>query len=94
MESPELLLERVTDRDSFIAFVTALAEERARAAEIERNNPQRYVLDGAHNWKNGEIDSFLYSALQYFEPGVFHQPEDIPSWKMFARFLYFGKIYE
>ena len=40
MATPEELLERVTDRDSFIAFVEALAAERADAAEIERANPQ------------------------------------------------------
>ncbi|HEY3789179.1 MAG TPA: hypothetical protein VGL71_10005 [Urbifossiella sp.] len=94
MASPEQLLDRVTDRDSFIAFVEALADERAAAAEIERANPRVYVVDGAHNWKNGEIDGFLYAALEYFEPKPFFQPETEPSWRMFAEFLWHGKIIE
>jgi hypothetical protein len=94
MASPEELLERVTDRDSFIAFVEALADERAEAAEIERANPRAYMLDGAHNWKNAHIDAFLYAALEYFEPKPFHQPETEPSWRMFAEFLWCGKIIE
>lgn len=94
MASLEELLERVCDRKSFIAFVRALADERSQAAEIERNNPQVYSVDGAHNWKNGDIDGFLYAALDYFEPKPFHQPETEPSWRMFADFLWCGKIIE
>jgi len=36
--NPEELLEKVSDRDSFIAFVFALASEREEAEEIERRN--------------------------------------------------------
>ena len=82
MPSPEDLLERIVDRDSFIAFVRALADERASAAEIERANPEAYMLDGAYNWKNGG------------EPKPYHQPESEPSWRMFAEFLWCGKIIE
>ncbi|QEH34918.1 hypothetical protein OJF2_34630 [Aquisphaera giovannonii] len=94
MKSPEDFLERVTDRDSFIAFVEALAAERADAAEIERANPQAYMVDGAHNWKNGEIEGFLWAALRYFEPGPYHRPDSEPGWRMFAEFLWCGKIIE
>jgi hypothetical protein len=94
MDTPEELLERVTDRDSFIAFVEALADERAAAAEVERANPQSFVVDGAHGWKNGDIEGFLYAALEYFEPKPFHQPDTEPSWRMFAEFLWCGKIIE
>jgi hypothetical protein len=51
-------------------------------------------VDGAHNWKNGDIHGFLYAALQYFSPGPYHQPASEPSWRMFAEMLWFGKIYE
>ncbi|HUE73241.1 MAG TPA: hypothetical protein VMP01_20310 [Pirellulaceae bacterium] len=94
MATPEELLERVTDRDSFIAFVRALAEEREVAAEIERANPKAYSVDGAHNWKNGTIEDFLYAALDYFEPGRYHQPISDPSWRVFAEILWCGKIIE
>lgn len=88
------LLTEVRDRETFVRFVEALAEERERAEEIERANPGVYVVDGALDWKNGDIGGFLYAALQYFQPGTFHRPESEPSWRMFADFLYFGKIYE
>jgi hypothetical protein len=94
LTSPEELLEQVADRDSFIAFVEALAAERAEAAQIEWANPQAYMVDGAHNWKNGEIEGFLYASLQYFSPGPFHQPEEEPSWRVFAEILWCGKIIE
>ncbi len=94
MASPEELLERVTDRDSFIAFVQALADERDEAAGIERDIPQAHMVDGAHNWKNADIAEFLYAALEYFEPKPFHEPETEPSWRMFAEFLWCGKIIE
>ena len=91
---PEELLRRVHDRESFVAFVNALAAEREDAERIERENPQSYMVDGAHNWKNADIASFLYAALDYFEEKPFHKPEGQPSWKMFAEFLYCGKIIE
>jgi hypothetical protein len=91
---PEELLDKVQDRESFIAFVEALAAEREDAQRIERENPHRYMVDGAHDWKNAEIGEFLYAALDYFDDKPFHKPESEPSWKMFAEFLYFGKIIE
>jgi hypothetical protein len=91
---PEALLDQVNDRDSFIAFVRALALEREEAEQIERDDPERYPLDGVHNWKNGDIASFLFAALDYFRDKPLHTPESDPSWKMFAEFLYFGKIIE
>ena len=91
---PEELLDEVKDRESFIRFVEALAEEREHAEEIERAYPKRYVLDGAFDWKNGDIANFLEAALFYFKPSKYHKPEENPSWQMFAEFLYFGKIYE
>jgi len=92
--NPEDLLDDVKDRDSFIAFVEALASEREDAARLERENPQTYIVDGAHNWKNGDIASFLYAALTYFDERPLLRPEKEPSWRMFANFLYCGKIIE
>ncbi|MDG3005163.1 hypothetical protein [Paludisphaera mucosa] len=94
MTSPAELLDLVADRDSLIALVKVLAAERAEAAEIERAAPQTYVLDGAHGWKNAGIDDFLLASLVYFEPKPYHSPESEPSWRMFAEFLWYGKIYE
>jgi hypothetical protein len=92
--TPEQLLDLVHDRDSFIEFVRALAEERDEAEKLEQKEPKRYILDGASDWKNGDVASFLYGALDYFSEKPFHSPEKTPSWKMFADFLYHGKIIE
>ncbi len=92
--SPAELLARVVDRASFIEFVTALAEERAEAERMEKDEPVRYQAGGAHDWQNGTISAFLYSGLAYFSSSPLRKPEDTPSWKMLAEILYFGKIYE
>ncbi len=92
--SPEELLDRVVDQASFVEFVSALAEERAEAEQLERAEPVRHQLGGAHHWQNGSISTFLYASLAYFDPGPHHTPETAPSWKMLAEILYHGKIYE
>ena len=94
-QRPEDLLQLVSDKETFIAFVTLLATERERAAQIEIENPRVYQVDGALNWKNADIESFLYAALDYFVDGPLREPiPDHPTWKMFAEFLYCGKIIE
>src|SRR5688572_29848854 len=92
--SPAELLEPVVDRDIFIEFATSLAEEREEVEQMERSEPARYQLGGAHDWQNGSITSFLYSSLGYFDAKPFHTPEPAPSWRMMAELLYYGKIYE
>lgn len=91
--TPEELLDKVLDRDSFITFVTALAAEREQAEQMERDDA-RYQFGGAHNWQNGSISSFLHASLAYFDSKPCHEPETAPTWKMLADFLYHGKIYE
>ncbi len=88
------MLDRVIDRESFLEFVRALAEERAEAEQLEQNEPTRFKLGGAHDWQNGNISTFLYASLEYFTPKPFHKPEASPSWRMLAEMLYYGKIYE
>jgi hypothetical protein len=92
--TPEQLLNDVHDRDTFLAFVRALAAERENAELVERSEPTRYCIDGADGWKNGDIASYLYACLDYFENELFHKPDAEPNWRMFAEFLYFGKIIE
>jgi hypothetical protein len=92
--SPEDLLSKVMDRKSFVDFVTALAEERGDAERMKREEPNRYQLGGAHNWQNGDISSFLDAALTGFEANRSSEKLNEPTWRTFAEFLYFGKIYE
>lgn len=89
--TPEELLDRISDRTSFVDFVRALAEERELAMAEEQADPARYCLDGARNWKNADIASFLYAALTMFED---HNLDEPPTWQGFAHFLYSGKVIE
>jgi hypothetical protein len=92
--TPEELLDRVTDLQSFLAFVEALAAERREAERMEREQSTRYQLGGALNWQNCEISSFLEAAARHFEDSPDQDPEEAPTWKMFAEFLYCGKVIE
>jgi hypothetical protein len=92
-EAPEDLRHQVRDLPTFRRFVEALAAERSEAQELEAD-ASNYKLGGAHGWQNGDIASYLYACLDYFSTKPFHQPEAEPSWRMFADFLYFGKIIE
>ncbi len=88
-------LENVRDKETFILFVKALANEREIAERMEKENPVRYQLGGALDWQNGDIPSFLWAGLECFEERPLRSAtSDEPSWKGFAEFLYFGKIYE
>jgi hypothetical protein len=91
---PEDLLDNVHDRESFVAFAWALAEERDRAEEIERANPNVYIVDGALGWMNGSIGQFIGAGLTHFEPRLGEKLIEIPTWQDLAMFLYLGKIYE
>ncbi len=91
LKSVEDLLGEVDSAASFIAFARALAKEREQAAEIEHHHPEKYRVDGALDWKNADIASFIYSGLTAVE----RLPRDAPAtWSIMARFLYSGKIYE
>ena len=87
--TPEDYLDKVVDQASFIRFVEALADEREAAERLEATQSGVYY-DGAYNWKNADISSFLSAAVQYFKPDA----TTTPSWRMMAEFLYCGKIYE
>lgn len=94
MTRPEELLDKVVDQQSFVAFVWALADEREQAENMEREQPVLYSLSGALNWQNGDIPSFLGAALNLLEKKDDSEPDEQPSWKLFADFLYHGKIIE
>jgi hypothetical protein len=89
-------LESVVDRASFVRFVFALADERERAAEIERREPTRYMVDGALDWMNADIPEYLGACADLLESDRVGRDLDLdhPSWRLFAEFLYHGKIIE
>jgi hypothetical protein len=89
------LLEEVKNRETFVAFVSALIKNRCDADELRQQNPEKYKWSSVLGWENGSIDTYLDAALSCFEDGKRQddKPEEI-TWKKFAEFLYGGKIYE
>jgi hypothetical protein len=63
------LLEKVHDRESFLAFAYAFAEERRRVEGIEAANPDAYQWGGAEGWNDNCISLFVEGGLSHFEPG-------------------------
>jgi hypothetical protein len=66
-------------------------EERELVEKMESAEPANYKYSGALGWENGSISSFLNAALSCVEDGEHSQEAN---WREFAKFLYFGKIYE
>jgi hypothetical protein len=85
------LLENVKGRESFLAFLRALIEEREQAEKLERESPDYFKYGGVLDWQNSSISSYLEAALAGVEDSESFQE---PSWRAFAEFLYMGKIYE
>ena len=97
MTDPHELLNCVTDRESFLAFVRALVADRESEVAKEPSHPSRPYSCGANGWENGTIEAYLDAALRWAEDTDIGQTQGLPSepsWKAFATFLYCGKIYE
>ena len=96
MDEPADLLNRVSDRDSFFAFVHALIADLQDETVKEQMQPSSPWGPGANGWENGAIEAFLDAALAWAKSTGIGETQGlpIPSWQSFARFLYAGKIYE
>jgi len=89
-------LARVTDRETFLDFVQALAEDRADEERKEQENPSSPFGAGANGWENITIDRYLEAAARCARD-MGRQGNGLPaepSWKAFAEFLFWGKGYE
>ncbi len=90
-------LDAVRDRDTFLAFVSALAADRRASVAAEQQAPSSPYGPDAGGWENITIEQFLEASLAWAEStgmGVSQGLSDEPSWKSFATFLYCGKTYE
>lgn len=90
-------LECVTDQESFLVFVNALAQDRVSAARAETQDPSPPYGADAGGWENTSIEAFLDAAVAWAEASNFGATQGLATaslWRRFAVFLYCGKIYE
>ena len=89
-------LEKVTDKESFLGFVRALQADKEDENTKEKKNRSNPYSHGWNGWENNTIEGFLESAIAWAEDSDFGSNiEPVENhWKMFALFLYGGKIYE
>lgn len=91
------LLDAVVDEDSFVAFLSALAADRADEVKKEKKIPSSPYGPGANGWENGTIEAFLESATAWAEASKkglpsYEKPDN--PWKRCAEIIFMGKIYE
>jgi hypothetical protein len=96
-ESLQELLERVNSAESLLAFTSALAKDRHDAVVRQRDNPSRPYSPDAGSWVNTSIEAFLESATAWANDTDFGLKQGLRTknpWRLFAAFLFAGKIYE
>lgn len=93
----QAILDSVTDEQSFLRFLQALAEDWEDEQQKELANPSPPYCTGANGWENGTIGAFLDAAFQWGDSSSdglrFYEKPSNP-WKRAAEILYMGKLYE
>lgn len=91
---PHRLLEQVDGPESFLEFVDSLVADRIASG----GDSSATLGHGATAaWENTTIESFLESAAAWARDSQFGQAQGLGTanpWRVFATFLYCGKIYE
>lgn len=85
-------LEAVQDEASFLRFVALLVEDRVASSR------EQFELDGHQGeWANNSIEAFLSAAVAWAEDsqfGIGPEPKASNPWRLFAQFLWAGRVYE
>jgi len=94
--TPEELVEKVTDKESFLEFVEALRNDREISEKAEVEKPSSPYGPDAGGWQNTTIESFLEASIGWAEDTDFGvlRLGDVSPWRTFAEFLLLGKLYE
>ena len=91
------ILERVESPISFLEFARALVADRAASVAAESANPSSPYGPDAGGWENTTIEAYLEAAVAWAEDSSFGVSQGLQGanpWRVFATFLYCGKIYE
>lgn len=87
---PYELLEKVNSKETFLAFIEALKNDKLDEDEKEKIEPSNPYSDGKNGWVNGSIPQFLDSIYAY---GLDNENIEL-EWKSIAELFYSGKFYE
>ena len=90
---PHLLLEQEDGPESLLEFVDALIADRVASKGDSSATPGH---GAAVAWENTTIESFLESAAAWARDSQFGQTQGLGTanpWRVFATFLFCGKIY-
>jgi len=91
------ILDSVTDEQSFMRFLQALAQDWEDEQHKERANPSSPYGSGASGWESGTIGAYLDAAARWGNASIdglkFYENPSNP-WKRCAQILYMGKLYE
>jgi hypothetical protein len=87
---PEDLLDRVVDKETFLAFAWAMCEEAEQAEQLCRDNPEKFRYDDPLGWAHLSASGVLGGLISELEG---HGDKPI-TWRDAAEFLYRTKIIE
>lgn len=94
----EVMARDVDSKASFLAFLHALAADRADEARKEAISPSSPYGPGHNGWENTRLEDYLEAAAAWMEDNspIAGEPmvADAPSWRAFALILMGGKYYE
>ncbi|MCA9279916.1 MAG: hypothetical protein H6815_05655 [Phycisphaeraceae bacterium] len=88
---------RVDDRESFLAFVQSLIEDKLLDEQEEAVSPSNPYGPGSRGWENDGIAAFLEAAAAWMNDNSTNRNNEVfetASWQLFAMFLLGGKYYE
>lgn len=99
MQDLDNILESVSDENSFLDFLNALATDREDSLAKEAVRPSSQFVADANGWENTSIDRFLSAAERWGRasakglPLAGYTPPSNP-WRRCAEILYLGRSYE
>lgn len=91
------LADAVTDEESFLQFILALADDWNEEQDMEKRNPSSQYGPGTLGWENGSVGTFLDAAASWGMASIHGLPDNPRTqnpWSRAAKILHAGKFYE
>jgi hypothetical protein len=91
------LADSVSDENSFLQFLQALANDWEEEQSLEITNPSSPYSSGALGWENGSVGAVLDAAVSWGTASIdglkhYEKPEN--PWRRAAHIIHAGKFYE